>query len=128
MRSAISRRSFLLSGIAGLVIVGGGAVRWRSRRALEQAERELTTLLRERSAAVEIGQEYLRLFPEEGEAHALVSHILGVEPQPAWSAAALKAAVDRRVRADFAAGQTVRIRGWVVSRTEARVSALLAVS
>ena len=40
--------------------------------------------------------------------------------------AALRRRVDRRIRADFAAGRVVTADGWVLSRTEARLYALIA--
>jgi hypothetical protein len=39
---------------------------------------------------------------------------------------ALRAAIGERIRADYAHGRTHRIDGWVLSRTEARIFAILA--
>jgi hypothetical protein len=39
--------------------------------------------------------------------------------------ATLRRRVDRRIRADFAAGRVVSVDGWVLSRTEARLYALV---
>ena len=40
--------------------------------------------------------------------------------------AVLRRRVDHRVRADFGAGRTVSVDGWVLSRTETRLYALIA--
>jgi hypothetical protein len=39
---------------------------------------------------------------------------------------ALRAAISERIRADYAHGRTHRIDGWVLSRTETRIFAILA--
>lgn len=44
----------------------------------------------------------------------------GIEELRAW--------IDARVRADFAEGRIVRVEGWMLSETEARLYALIAAS
>jgi hypothetical protein len=85
------------------------------------------------AAARAIGQRYLRDFPEENDAGALVGRILeGVPDLPrevdASEAADLRARFRRRFAADFESGDTVQLDGWILSRTEARLCALCAVS
>ena len=61
---------------------------------------------------------------KERDANELVALIIGSNSAES-TPENVRNLVDRRVRDDFAAGHTVRIHGWVLSRTEARLAALV---
>ncbi|HEV2670630.1 MAG TPA: hypothetical protein VGU74_06025 [Gemmatimonadales bacterium] len=69
-----------------------------------------------------IGQRYRALVATERDREPLRSAILASGPlRSFWMP---RAALAQRVRADFAAGRTVLVAGWVLSVTEARQCAL----
>ena len=80
-------------------------------------------------SAAAVGREYLRLVPEERDGARLRQRILA-DCRETMAAGRpprrLRAAVMARQRLDFEAGRTVRIEGWVLSRTEARLCGLAA--
>jgi hypothetical protein len=77
-----------------------------------------------------LGQCYLDLQPAERSAHRLYRELFGNEPDPCSgkidTAAALRHVRQRREQ-DFRQGEVVILDGWVLTRTEARVFALVAV-
>lgn len=69
-----------------------------------------------------IGTAYVKATPAESSADALISAIQAtLRPWP-WSA---ERPLREQVAADFAAGDTVLLNGWLLGRTEARCCALL---
>ena len=79
-------------------------------------------------SAVVIGREYLRVAPAErdpGRLAALISSCCG-EPVFDSDGEALRRSLARRTRQDFAEGQIVRLHGWMLSVTEARLCGLVA--
>lgn len=84
----------------------------------------LGNLLRNRESARVVGREYLRRVPKEADASILVallgaSHAVASAKEPS-----LRQEIRDRIRRDFDDGRTVQLRGWVLSVTEARLSAL----
>ena len=82
-------------------------------------------------SAAAVGREYLRLVPEERDAARLRQLILAdcrETPGAGSPRRRLHDSVMARQRLDFEAGRTVRIDGWVLSRTEARLCGLAALS
>lgn len=77
-------------------------------------------------AARAVGRAYLAAYPSE-ERQSIVA---GLESAAArigkLRGETLFDALKRASRADFAAGETVEVEGWILSRTEARVYALAA--
>ncbi len=61
-----------------------------------------------------VGAEYLVAFPSEAEAVKAASFV--VDPDVTRIA--------ETIREDFAQGRTVKLKGWVLSQTEARICAL----
>jgi len=129
----VTRRSVLLA----LVQAGGLALAFGRRMALapglsppaDPILARLRSLLSEPLGARHIGQINLRQAPAEGEPMPLASLILSSMELTGEDALRLeRPALARRfsagVRADFAAGRTVVLDGWILSRTEARVCAL----
>lgn len=87
--------------------------------------------IRSRDSAAVIGQAYLRQIPEAVDAAGLYADILQSLGLTDYAVASMSLReihrrLRDRVRADFAAGLTVKLDGWILSRTEARVSALVA--
>lgn len=107
------RRDFVL-GALGLAL-GAVAARLPGRAS---AGRALSRLPRDRRAARALGRAYLAEHPEEaGRLRALLAR--NATP---LGAGELRA----RIRRDFEEVRLVRVRGWLLSRTEARLCALVA--
>lgn len=133
-RGELSRREFLLLAAA----FGAPLVPWRGILGAwpapdgASAQTVLIGLLRRRASARVIGQAYLAATPAEAEAGRLVERIT---MQLEGGASALRLAPDRlrtllaaRVLRDFDEGATVQVRGWILSRTEARLCGLAALT
>ncbi len=84
----------------------------------------LQACLSDPDGARALGERYLAAFPDE--AAALAPLAAEVRRVGADGPAVLRRAVGRRIRADFAAGETVVLDGWVMARTEGRIAALAA--
>ena len=85
----------------------------------------LVALLPDRRSAAIVGLAYLRghgVEPPAAEAYA--ASLMADLTAPGQGDTALGAAYDRRVTRDFATGETVLVRGWMLSLTEARLCAL----
>jgi hypothetical protein len=133
----ISRREFLAYAVAASAALLVPAQlpageRLRQAQAALLASR-LSALLAHQASARVIGQEYARLHPEEADIARLVAAI--VEQVPGGALALLvaperelRAQLDRATRADFAAERVVKLRGWLLSATEARLCALAALT
>jgi hypothetical protein len=127
-----TRRAFLraTAGVAGTVTLGalGGGLVLRGDVPVPLAVR-LGALLPERASAVAVGAAYLDVVPDEraiGRLLASLEHrVRGLERIAATTTdAELRALLAAASQADFAAGDTIRVRGWILSRSEARVCAL----
>jgi hypothetical protein len=74
----------------------------------------------------EIGAQYRAAVPNENTANTLRDAISHSRHQTfSWSP---EGAIEGQIRDDFAAGRTVVVSGWVLSRTEARQCALYSLS
>jgi len=91
----------------------------------------LAALLAHSESANVIGGEYLRTYPQEANMNILLDQLasgilasdvelIGITDQY------LRERLDGMVRADFAVDRFVKLRGWVLSATEARLCALAA--
>jgi hypothetical protein len=88
--------------------------------------RALLALVRRPESARVVGRAYLGRHPEEADAARLAA--LLERQLRERGAASLGERVARRVRQDFAEGATVHVKGWILSRTEARLCALQALA
>lgn len=93
--------------------------------------RRLTGVLRRPASAARVGRAYLRSHPAEASAARLVDQLTAGWPERGaqlerLSIAQLRRRVQSAVRADFAAGRTVAVRGWVLAASEARLLGLAA--
>jgi hypothetical protein len=86
------------------------------------ANPRLLDILHDEEVVRDIGCRYRELAPDEDDARVLAGAILA--QRPGTVSTALSARLDEQVKSDFAAGQTVKVNGWILSVTEARQCAL----
>lgn len=82
----------------------------------------------DRGSARRVGKAYLATGPQErdvGEIHKALARRLGADAA-SLDDQALAARVDHAVSDDFARYQTVELHGWVMSKTELQLCALVA--
>lgn len=118
MRSGWTRRE-LLEALAGAGVGLGAAALWVGRPAV--GTQGFPWSSRGAESARVIGAAYLSAHPEESA--VLPAFLRGLRARPG-DARGLAGELAALVRADFERGNTVRLDGWVLSRTEARLCAL----
>jgi hypothetical protein len=129
----LSRREFLLLAAA----FGAPLLPWRTLfgacsgadGAAARTPELLAGLLRRQASARVIGRAYLKATPAEAAAGRLVDMITMRLEGGAGALRAperLRGLIAARVARDFEEGATVRVRGWILSRTEARLCGLAA--
>jgi hypothetical protein len=122
----LDRRRFLQLSAAG--VVAGLADTACSRDTSEDAQALARPALLEMLGAdrtLEIGTHYRAAAPGENTVAALRDAISSSQRQFPWIR---RRSIEEQVRDDFAAGRTIVIGGWVLSRTEARQCALYSLS
>jgi hypothetical protein len=87
----------------------------------------------QRNSAAHLGRAWLVMMPAEADTAILLRHLEASVSTLAASArrgdlAAVESALSDRISADFAAGQSAELDGWVMSHTEARLCALHALA
>ncbi len=126
MSRGLSRRSFLIASGAtvALLIAGGQAIRGRG--AAGMAER-IANQFGGNPGSTKVGKAYLKAHPDEAHIEHLVGQI--VQDQSIFtlfrSDQYLVEKIRDAVREDFSRGNTVTVANWILSRTEARVLALV---
>jgi hypothetical protein len=123
----LTRRRLLIgaAGLLGALAAGPSVlVPLIERLAAADAAALLRGLIRHREGAIQLGRSYLSAHPSEASRAALVRQLAG-PIAPASSERAARG-VGTRIREDYAIGHTVVVEGWVLSRTEARLYALVA--
>jgi hypothetical protein len=80
-----------------------------------------------RPYAVSIGQSYLRCTPREADPKMLNAVLFAGHGSVPQDEEALRAFVTRRIREDFTHGRIAEVQGWLLSQTEARLCALVAI-
>lgn len=134
-RSDIARRRFLAGALpalaaGGLTLWPGAAALGRSNAAASCGSEALACLFRSRESAVRLGRAYLRQHPEEADQAALerlvFARLDGLRPDTASGLAALKRSFESARRQDFDCGAVVQLGGFMLSRTELRACALVA--
>jgi hypothetical protein len=136
---SVDRRRFLAAA-AGIVILAMAPRAWASRllaggrdASRPSAGGRLVALFHHRRSARFIGREYLAQRPEEAGEELLVGLVtrgLGggaEEDLRSASQERLRRLLQARTRQDFAEGRIVRLEGWMISITEARLCALATV-
>jgi hypothetical protein len=128
MRNAdLTRRHVLVMAAAAAGAVAIGPTGWFGlieRLVAADVEGLLRGLITDREGAARLGRSYLGAHPTEARSGILVSRLIG--PTEPTSAAGASREVASRIRGDYAADRTVVVDGWVLSRTEARLYALVA--
>lgn len=125
----MDRRRFLaLGGISAAALTVPAAVGWpRPPSPPENLARpDLLSMLDDRNQVRELGRRYRSMVPEEDGREPLAKALKG-ELRPG-SSTGREARLEEKIRADFAAGRTVTLKGWVLSRTEARQCALFSLT
>lgn len=103
---ALKRRTFLITtttSMAGLLVYGCGT----------QDKNANLALVWDRESIIGIGKKYRAAFPEEDSEEKLKGHLEATDSD-----------IEKALKADFAAGRTVQVDGWIISVTEARQCAL----
>jgi hypothetical protein len=134
-RGRWSRRRLLQvsTGSTAALVAGSMAAGWSLRGAtVPTLAVRLIALVPSRESAAAIGREYLRAAPDEAVTESLVRSLVqrsaGLASPENITDAELRALLDASCRLDFAEGDIVRVRGWLLSRTEARTCALAALA
>lgn len=128
-----TRRRFLQAvalGLAGAGLVGCGSDTPDTGRVAAGPPGWLAQPGADQAAAARLGRIYLETHPAEGDRNTLVGLIEeAMTPQTGDGAdpAAMAAALQEAVREDYARDVVVPVDGWLLSVTEARLYALLAV-
>lgn len=124
-----TRRGFLVTvasvGGVAMVVLRRGTGRPDDARELVL---QLSDLVGGHADVSMLGREYLAATPDEADIDRLVGHLAPAFGPPAWPLDAARAAARFRTRVadDFAGGDVVEVRGWLLSRTELRLCALVA--
>lgn len=136
--SGNTRRAFLLSlltGVAGAgMLVAGCAPSADSGSAFDRWSGWLLGPTGNRDAVIRVGRLYLQAYPAQGDADALLKEIdraiaaqLDGTALEAADRTRVGAALERAVRSEYARGEVVMVAGWVLSISEARAYAAVAV-
>ncbi len=119
-----SRRRLLSAALYALLSAGvlGGCAGWPAREPRPLSARELAAMIGDRDAASRFGEAYLRDFPAERDLDVLSLALTAALPAPGDAGLAFDD-LDRVVREEYRRGDVVRVAGWLVSRSEARLYA-----
>jgi hypothetical protein len=142
--SVLSRRGFLLlAGSVGGAVLGLRGQLWFASVWGEQEtslHSRLIALFKHQQSARVIGNAYLRQHPEEAALSLLLKNVIAATPADGFGRGfdadrlrtadegELREAIERRVRQDFAGDSVVKVDGWILSVTEARLCALAAMA
>lgn len=129
MNRRIGRRRAMASlGVGGLALAVASKAdiaSLSSRDAGVPVATWLRSMIADLESARRIGQAYLQSAPEDADRDRLLADLFPrLEPE----AGDRRDSFAARCRQDFADGATVRVDGWVLSRTEARLCALAALA
>lgn len=127
----VTRRGFLLMVTSSAAVAIGrraGGVVWPggARGDLTLRAHLLAQCVRQKGSSRALGRAYLAASASPPALDALVASLWPSRLGPAASVPALRAALAARSRADFAAGRTVSVDGWLLSQSESRLFALTA--
>jgi hypothetical protein len=128
----LGRRTFLL-GAAGVAasLVWRSVGSWPFLGASPSRSERLAGFLKYEESARSFGREYLRQVPAEASPRVLMVRVAerlpgGLGAVDTASDGRLRELLLRATAEDFRDLQTVKLRGWVLARTEARLCALAA--
>jgi hypothetical protein len=133
-----TRRAFLLRTLAfvgAAVSLRVPSIYARTNRfgSVEGVAAKLVACIDAQRSAAMVGLEYLRTVPSEANAEQLVRLICAKFPERHGELARtgtrqIKRLVMRQQQEDFAADRIIDVGGWILSRSEARLYALVAIS
>lgn len=132
-----TRRAFLLTTLAvlGAATLGGCSSPNDTGGALQKWSAWLVENSDLRDAAVRLGKAYLRVYPADMDKRRVLAEIdkvinanLATGNLEAADLQQVGAALQRAVRGEFVADTVVTVEGWVLSRTEARLYAAVAMA
>lgn len=144
----LTRRTVLVGGVASAVVAGTGVVMWLRNGGdaspSHDSEEPLPTSDEARPEhdpgeplanadqllplVLPVGTAYGQLAPEEYDVSTLGDLVPALAGMGAADALSSLSALEGEIEADFAAGRTVDVAGWVLSETEARAAALISLS
>ena len=124
----MKRRQMIMAlALAGL---GVAARPFGALAALRPAEglgaHHLLRALSHPGSAARVGQAYFGAYPDEADIDHLVKALDGSLRLGRYGRQAVRERLAGAMREDFADGRTVRVQGWVLSRTEARLCGVAA--
>ena len=126
-----SRRTFLLTALVGALAAAGCGEQGTS-GSVAAVPAWLPGAVGDADAAARVGRAYLAAHPGEANLDSLLAAIdsaLGGRIEAANSdPQGVLTALQRAVRAEYLRGESVNVQGWVLSVTETRVYALLALA
>ena len=123
----LTRRRLLIAAVTAATAVAAGPgvlLPLVERLAALNTAGHLRSLITDDEGASYLGRRYLQAHPSEARGDVLVSRLVGTRAPT--SAREASRAVAAGIRSDYAAGRSVRVDGWVLSLTEARLYALVA--
>jgi hypothetical protein len=120
-------------GTLGIKLWDSGAGGLQPHEESAQLAETLRSFLPHARSAAQIGREYLRLRPSEGDVTCLLNWLCSPALRDGRSSATanhrlLAEMVRRNQEEDFKEGRVVLIQRWMISETEARLCALVALS
>ena len=124
----LTRRRLLIAALTAAAAVAAGPavmVPMIERLAAGATADHLRALIAHGEGARYLGGRYLQAHPSEARSDVLVRELVGTAAP--MSAAEASRAVAVGIRSDYSAGRTVTVDGWVLSRAEARLYALVAI-
>ncbi len=123
-RLKFSRRDFILSLLsvltASVTLQGCGEPRIDNGQILHR----LSQTIGDQAAAGRFGQAYLKEHPSEADIGLLLECIGGDIDR--YTPELMADHLDHQIRNEYRRGESVRVDGWVLSRTEARLYAIMA--
>ncbi len=85
---------------------------------------DLSDVFGDIAEAAELGRAYLARYPAEANGSLLEAYVLGPTGSERQDPPGLRTRLRERIRQDFTHSRLFRHRGWLLSRTEARLCAL----
>ena len=135
-RTSITRRGFLsvlvYLGSFGFMQLGWNLDKRRNTDTTDALAAKLANFYVDKESAKIVGLEYLRCVPSEGKIGVLTDLICSFEDEQRTAFAQankqkLRQMLLLRQRQDFEHGRVANVRGWILSKTECRLCALVAV-
>jgi hypothetical protein len=128
-KTSLHRRQFFAFAltVGGALVAQAGLPGWF--RSADALGARLVALFEHHDSARIVGYEYLKKHPQEADAHLLQARIIagfagGYTALAQASDSTIRKLIEDRVRQDFETDQIVKLQGWILSATEARLCAL----